>query len=133
MIRCAGWMIVFYGAAHTLLALFMLDAIRYAGDWYSGALWHDDLANMGPANSALWLSIDSFGPPLVLVGVIVLWLNQRGITPPSFIAWSLLAWNAIDAPILLFTPWPIILCAAVLLLVGTMKARGTLQPIAAVD
>ena len=53
----------------------------------SGGLWQDDLAYMSPDNSALWLSLDSFGVPLIVVGLVVLWLDRNGITPPPFIAW----------------------------------------------
>ena len=52
---------------------------------------------MSPANSAYWLSVNSFGPPLILVGLTVLWLDRRGITPPAFIAWTLGVWTVLDA------------------------------------
>src|SRR5690349_8824364 len=107
MIAWAGRLIVLFGAAHTILALTLMRAARYAGDWFTGALWHDDLAAMSAANSALWLSLDSFGVPLVLVGMMVLWLDGRGITPPPFIAWALGAWTVFGAVVLLLTPWPI--------------------------
>ncbi|MCT7661385.1 hypothetical protein [Mycobacterium deserti] len=123
MIKLAGWLIVFYGSAHTLGALFVLGAVRHADAWFSGALWREDLTDMSPANSALWLSVDSFGVPLILVGLTVLWMNGRGVTPPAFIAWILLAWTVVDAVILLFTPWPIILLAGILLVLGIRRAE----------
>ncbi|WP_240233052.1 hypothetical protein [Devosia lacusdianchii] len=118
MIRLAGWLMVFYAAAHTIGALTVLGAARYAGEWFGGALWDEDFSNMSPAGSALWLSLDSFGIPLLVVGVIVLWMDRRGITPPRFIPWILGAYTLVDGAILLFTPWPIMLVANVLLLVG---------------
>jgi hypothetical protein len=93
MIRWAGRLIVLYGAAHTLGALTVEGAARHAGAWFSGELWGDDLANMSPANSALWLSVDSFGVPLIVVGLMV--LDRRGITPPPFIAWTLGIWTVV--------------------------------------
>lgn len=122
MIKWAGWLIVLYGAAHTLGALTVEGAGSYAGAWFSGELWGADFANMSPANSAYWLSLASFGPPLVVIGLIVLWLDRRGITPPPFIAWTLGALTVVDAVILLLTPWPILLLANVLLLVGARRA-----------
>ncbi len=95
-IRWAGRLIVLFGAAHTLGALTVEGAARHAADWFSGRLWGADLADMSPAGSAYWLSLSSFGPPLVLVGLTVLWLDRRGITPPPFIAWSLGAWTVLD-------------------------------------
>ncbi|MFE5286848.1 DUF6463 family protein [Nocardia sp. NPDC056611] len=118
MIAWAGRLIVFFGAAHTMLALTLEGAARHAGDWFSGALWHDDLSAMSPANSALWLSLDSFGIPLVMVGLTVLWLDRRGLTPPPFIAWILGAWTVLGAVIMPLTPWPIMAVATGLLVAG---------------
>ncbi|MEU1430332.1 DUF6463 family protein [Nocardia sp. NPDC005746] len=118
MITWAGRLIVFFGAAHTTLALTLEGAARHAGDWFSGALWHDDLSAMSPANSALWLSLDSFGIPLATVGLIVLWLDRRALTPPPFIAWILGAWTILGAVIMPLTPWPIMAVATGLLVAG---------------
>ena len=125
MVQWAGWLIMLYGAAHTLGALTVLGAARHAGAWFGGALWEDDLAAMSPANSAYWLSLGSFGIPLVLIGATVLWLKRQGLTPPSFIAWTLGIWNLLDAIVLAFTPWPILLIANVLLWVGARRAVRT--------
>ena len=128
MIRWAGWLITLYGAAHTLGALTVLGAARHAGVWFSGGLWGDDLANMSPAMSAYWLSVNSFGVPLIVVGLTVLWLARRGITPPPFIAWTLGVWTLVDVvgsgP--LPAQWLIILLAIILLLVGAR--RGAPRP-----
>ncbi|WP_438296115.1 DUF6463 family protein [Streptomyces sp. HUAS TT7] len=121
MIKWAGWIITLFGTAHTLLALTVEKAGRHAGTWFSGGLWSEDLADMSPAGSAYWLSLESFGPPLVLVGLMVLWLDRRGITPPAFIAWALGSWSVVDAVVLPFTPWPLIALACALLLIGARR------------
>ncbi|GGO54321.1 DUF6463 family protein [Streptomyces lasiicapitis] len=123
MIKWAGRLIVFFGAAHTLLALTMEGAARHAGAWFSGELWGDDLGSMSDDSSAYWLSLASFGIPLTMVGLTVLWLDRRGIVPPPFIAWTLAIWTVVGAAVLLFTPWPIMLLASVLLLVGARRAN----------
>src|SRR5688500_6083314 len=82
MIKWAGRLIVFFGTAHTLGALTAEGAATHAGAWFSRELWGEDLADMSPAMSAYWLSVNSFGPPLILMGLMVLWLNRRGFTPP---------------------------------------------------
>ena len=78
MIRWAGWLTVFYGTAHTLGAFTAEGAAQHVGAWFSGELWGADFANMSPAMSAYWLSVNSFGPPLIVVGLLVLWLDRRG-------------------------------------------------------
>jgi hypothetical protein len=128
MIKWAGRLIVFFGAAHTIGALTFDRAARYAGAWFSGELWHDDLAAMSPMNSALWLTLGSFGVPLIVVGLTVLWLDRRGITPPPFIAWILGIWAVVDAVILVYTPWPLFLVAVILLAVGGRRAAAATAP-----
>lgn len=123
MIKWAGWLLVFYGAAHTIGALTVLGAGRHAGAWFSGALWQHDLAVLSPENGAYWMSLNSFGIPLIVLGLTVLWLHRRGITPPQFIAWTLGVWTVVDALVLAFTPWPIMLCANGLLLAGARRAE----------
>ncbi|WP_435603045.1 DUF6463 family protein [Streptomyces sp. bgisy130] len=124
MIKWGAWLLVFLGAAHTVSALTVEGAARYAGEWFSGALWHEGFSDMSPANSALWLSLESFGPPLIVVGLIVLWLDRRGITPPPFLAWTLGIWCVVDAVILITTPWPLALLASILLGAGGRRAAG---------
>ena len=124
MIKWAGRLIILYGTAHTVGALTALGAARHADAWFSLELWAEDLSDMSPALSAYWLSVNSFGPPLILIGVTVLWLNRRDISPPAFIAWSLGTWTVIDT--ILAGPgigqWLILLVACGLLLVGTRRA-----------
>jgi len=130
MIKLGGWLITFFGAAHTLAALTIEGAARHLGAWLSGELWGADFADMSPANSALWLSLESFGVPLVVVGATVLWLDRRGITPPAFIGWTLGVWSLFTAATLLLTPWPILLLGNILLLVGIRRkaAPGLHKP-----
>ncbi|WP_433474195.1 DUF6463 family protein [Spirillospora sp. CA-142024] len=121
MVKWAGWLITLFGAAHTLLALTLEKAASHAGTWFSGGLRGDDLTAMSPANSAYWLSLASFGVPLFVVGLTVLWLDRHHITPPPFIAWTLGTWTVVGAVVLVFTPWPILLLANILLLAGARR------------
>jgi hypothetical protein len=124
MIKWSGWLIVFYGTAHTFGAFLAEGAASHAETWFSGRLWGEDLANMSPAMSAYWLSVNSFGPPLILIGLTMLWLNRRGLTPPPFIAWSLAIWIVVG--IVVVGPGMgqdlILLAAAGLLLAGARRA-----------
>ncbi len=126
MIRWAGWLIVLYGTAHTLGALTVEGAAVHAPTWFSGGLWGEGLANMNPAMSAYWLSVNSFGPMVILIGLILLWLNRRGIMPPPFIAWALGIWTVIG--VVVIGPGlgqdVILLVASGLLLVGARRAAA---------
>jgi hypothetical protein len=122
MIRTAGWIMVLYGAAHTILGLTVEEAAWHADDWFSGELWGEDLAHMSEAKSALYLTLSSFGPPLVVIGLTVLWMDRQGITPPAFISVILGLMTVVDAVINLLSPWPVFLLANVLLLVAAWRA-----------
>lgn len=132
MIKWAGGLIVFYGAAHTIGALTFEGAGSHVDTWLRGGLGGEDFSPMSPAMSAYWFSINSFGPPLILVGLLVLWLDRRGLTPPTFIAWSMIAWFVVgevaarpglDQDLILLT-------GALLLLIAGWRARtaGTTPP-----
>ena len=131
MTRWAGRLIAFYGAAHTLGALTALGAARHAGTWFRGELWSQDLAPMSPAMSAYWLSVNSFGPPHVLIGLTVLWLDRRGIAPPAFIGWALGAWTVIGV----VAAGPgigqdlILMVACGLLVAGARRAGSPVDPV----
>ncbi|WP_225731443.1 MULTISPECIES: DUF6463 family protein [unclassified Nocardia] len=128
MIKTAGWLLVVLGAAHTIGALTIDHAARYAGTWFSGGLWRearDGFLPMSQAGSAFWFSLESFGPPMIVIGLIVLWLDRRGITPPPFIAWILGISTVLDAVILFPTPWALGLIAQILLLIAARRAART--------
>ncbi|MBB3039978.1 DUF6463 family protein [Hoyosella altamirensis] len=123
MIRIAAWLMVLYATAHTVGAFVVEDAARHVPAWFSGELWGEDFSNMSPAGSALWLTLASFAPPLFILGLLLLWLHRRRITPPAFVAWMLGGLTMIDGVINPFTPWPILLLASVLLLIGIRRAK----------
>lgn len=131
MVKWAGRLIVFYGTAHTLGALTAEGAASHAGAWFSRELWREDLSSMSPAMSAYWLSVNSFGPPLIVVGLTVLWLDRRGIMPPSFIGWGLGIWAVAD--LILGGPGVgqgvIILTAVGLLLVAGRRVKHGGHPV----
>jgi hypothetical protein len=94
-----------------------------------------DLASMSPAMSAYWLSVNSFGPPLILIGLKVLWLDHRGITPPPFIAWALGIWVVVGTVVI--GPGlgqdAILLVACGLLLAGARRAAGRVNSAPSAD
>lgn len=124
MISWAGRLIVLVGAGHLVVAL-ALYARPHFEAWFGGALWGEDLAAMSEAGAALWLTIDSFAVPLILVGLTVLWLDRRGLTPPSFIGWTVGAWAVLEGVIFGPSPSWLLPVAAALLIVGARRSAVT--------
>lgn len=129
MIKWAGWLITLCGVGHTLGSL-IETAPHYAGDWFRWALWEEqnsDPLAMTHTTAAFWYSVYSFGPPLFVVGLTVLWLNRRGIIPPPFIAWCAVAWTSTTTVLSGPSPLLLLLIAAALLLAGARRGSPTPQ------
>lgn len=118
MIKWAGRIIAFLGVFHLLTTSFF--SFRYADAWFAGELWFPDggLAELGPAGGAFWLTPGSFGVPLALVGLLVMWLDRQGIAPPAFLAWTLGAWVTFSAVIMEPAPWVLVWVPVAMLLKG---------------
>ena len=131
MIKWAGRIIVLCGVAHLLGALWM-TAPRYAEGWFSWALWEEQnrgFVEMTHTTAAFWFTVYCFSVPLILVGLTVLWLDCRGITPPTFIAWMVAAWTLVGEVLSGPSPLVLLLVATGLLLAGARRAAGRDEPV----
>ncbi|MEU2253623.1 DUF6463 family protein [Nocardia xishanensis] len=128
MIKWAGWLIVLFpGIGHTVGAL-VETAPDYADDWFSGEGWRADATAMNYAEATLWYTVFSFGVPFLLIGLMVLWLDRRGITPPAFLAGIVAGWTLITVAVGGPSPLLVLLIAAGLLLVGSRRAAARGNP-----
>ncbi|GAA3470721.1 DUF6463 family protein [Nonomuraea roseola] len=117
----AGRIIAFLGLLHLVMTLaFNLHRLPA---WLTLGLWFpaNGLSELPPDAGAFWLTIGSFGLPLLLLGLLITWLGRRDVTPPAFAAWALGAWGTLLA--VLFEPSPAILLwlPAALLLVAARR------------
>jgi hypothetical protein len=122
IVRWAGYLIVFIGVGHMISAL-ALTAPEHADAWFSRAIWDEDLGAMSSAHGAYWLTFGSFGIPQIVIGLLVLWLDRRGLVPPTFIAWTLAANAVLCGVIFGPAPWPVDLVSAGLLLAAGRRAK----------
>ncbi|MGW4098606.1 DUF6463 family protein [Mycobacterium sp. NPDC004974] len=121
MTKWAGRILAIIGGGHLTLGLWFSRASF--GDWLTLRLWghwRDDT----PAAHAFWSNPAGFGLPLLLVGLLVLWMDRRGLTPPAFLAWMVLVWAIVCAVIAEPTPAPLLVVASVLLLCGIRRAAA---------
>ncbi|WP_067462481.1 DUF6463 family protein [Nocardia amamiensis] len=126
MIKWAGGLLVLLGFGHTL-GSYVLTAAEHGDPWFSAELWRPEegITEMSSAMGSFWLTTGSFGVPLMVLGMVVLWLDRRGIKPPSFIAWTLGIWSVVAGVILEPAPWVLAWIAVGLLALGARRARVT--------
>ncbi|WBQ06216.1 DUF6463 family protein [Kribbella sp. CA-293567] len=127
-VRIAGWLLTAAGLGHTL-GSFLETAPDHLRTWFDGHLWSQaDYTAWSDAAAGFWYSAFSFGPPLLLVGVTVLWLERRGITPPLVIAVSVATWVIVTFVASGPSPLPLLLIASGLL-IAESRRTGTLAPL----
>jgi len=125
MIKWAGRLLALIGAGHLTLGLLL--SLDYVEDWLSLRLWNNWLDDT-PAVNAFWGNLAGFGLPLLIVGLLVTWMDRRGIVPPPFLAWTVLAWSSVFAVIAEPTPAPVMMVAAIMLLRGIHRAATPAEP-----
>jgi hypothetical protein len=60
---------------------------------------------------------------MLLIGVTVLWMERRGVIPPTFIAVALAIWVTLTFVATGPSPLPLLLIASALLLRGVRRGR----------
>jgi len=127
-VRWAGVALTLLGCGHLAGGLAM-TAPRDIGSWFSATLWRPDegVVDMSPAMSGFWLTIGSFGAPVTILGMLLVWLGRHGIVPPRWMAWTLVTWSAIAAVILEPAPWVVGLGAGGLLLSASQRPAPDLR------
>jgi hypothetical protein len=128
MTTWAGWLILLFpGIGHSLGAL-LQTAPNHAGEWFAGTGWQGDATAMTHAQATLWYTVGSFGFPFLLLGLLVLWLARRGVTPPTFLAWGMAAWTAVATAAGGPSPLLVLFVAAGLLLLAARRAARDQRP-----
>lgn len=123
--KWAGWIITAAGTGHTLGSLIQ-TVPHHLGTWFSGQLWGESAySQLSAAASGFWYSVYSFGPPMLLIGITVLWMEKRDLRPPTFIAWSMAAWVVLTFVAAGPSPLPVLLVAAAMLLVESRRQSRT--------
>lgn len=112
------------GVLH-LVSTAVLSA-KYVDAWVRGDLWLPEggPTEISPAVGAFWLSLGSFGLPLLLLGGMVTWSASVGRTPPAYVGWGIAGWATICALILEPSPFILALVPAAMLIRAARRPEG---------
>ena len=137
MLRWAGYTMMAMSLLH--LVVLGLDAMSLMGGWASGALW--TMAHWQPVigqpqellanNAAFHATAGSFAGPMLVLGVLAVWMDRRSIVPPAFLGWGLGAWAVIASLIMEPSGYPLGLIPAVLLVIASRRGQRVQKPMSA--
>jgi len=111
------------GGGHLLLA-FALEADVVRG-WLGDGLWATVplLARRtveGLENGlAFWAGLGSFAVPLLVAGGLLWWLADRDLIAPTWVGWVLCGWFTLGTVLLVPSPMPVGLAAAIALILAS--------------
>jgi hypothetical protein len=130
MQRIAAAIMIVLGAGH-FISLIVLGG--GAGDamlrWVDEGLWAAVPVTMEPPTTTaalenevtFWAGLGSFSVPLTVLGGLLWAQARRGISPPPWVGWTLIAWFGVNTVLLVPSPSVLGVAAGVLLVLG---ARG---------
>lgn len=136
LVMIAGSLLIVFSVGH-----FSLSLLFTAGLWQniiSAGLWNSVPQPVGPETLSMslgarqlqtaylfWLTPASFSLPLLCVGLLVVWMNRRGIPLPRFLGWLTLVFAMIICVMLPLSPIWLALSASVMLIVAPYLGRAT--------
>lgn len=96
--RLAGWIALGFGAVHLVVAGWATRAewsrVADQGWWNTVTLAEPRTRAEAERANAFWLTLGSFGAPMIAVGAHLLWATRHGHRVPRSVGWTLLAWGA---------------------------------------
>jgi hypothetical protein len=95
--QAGGWIALVFGAAHVIIApLERRDVLSDAADegwWNSFTLEESTSLAEFERSDTFWVTLGSWGVPVLIIGCYVVWAARQGQRVPGWIGWILLAWS----------------------------------------
>lgn len=128
MFRTGAIALIVLGAIH--IVVLGIDAAGYAGGWLGGMLWTwdhwwpviDQPLDLVRSGFAFWSTVASCAVPMILVGVLLLWIDSHGLALPRAAMVALALWALMA--VLLMPPSGFVLVAAASLALLFGRPRG---------
>ena len=95
--QAGGWIALVFGAAHVIIApLERRDVWSDAADegwWNSFTLQESTTLAEFERSETFWVTLGSWGAPVLIIGCYVVWSARQGQRVPGWIGWIMLAWS----------------------------------------
>ncbi|WP_141717475.1 DUF6463 family protein [Nocardia altamirensis] len=132
--QAAGWITLAFGAVHIVVAPLETREVwsrAFADGWWN-TFTLDKATTFPEAEQAhaFWVSLGSFGVPMVALGSYLVWATRHDQRVPGWLGWLLLTWAAILVTAMPGAPgWAILLIGA-LIVFGDKRIRHGVRPAA---
>jgi hypothetical protein len=129
--KIGGWIALVLGAAHVIVAPLegrprdIWSQVVDEGWWNTFTLDEATTVAELERSETLWVTLGSFGVPVLVIGGYILWSARQGHRVPAWIGWILLAWSLVFATALPASPaWALGVSGGLIVLGDRLRSRA---------
>jgi Family of unknown function (DUF6463) len=125
--QAGGWIALVFGAAHVIIApLERRDVWSDAADegwWNTFTLEESTTLAEFERSETFWVTLGSWGAPVLTLGCYVVWSARQGHRVPAWIGWIMLAWSVPFVTALPASPGWLFAVSGALIVLGDRRSR----------
>ncbi len=123
----AGRILILQGVIHLVTTL--AASQQHLSNWLRGDLWFPSfgMGELSTTAGAFWLTLGSFGVPLIVLGGLITRLGRSNHGVPGLVGWALGLWGVAASAVFQPSPFITLLIPAGLIVFGARRgANGSL-------
>jgi hypothetical protein len=132
--KAGGWIALVFGAVHVIVAPLesrsrdLWSQVVDEGWWNTFTL--DEPTTLAEFDRAerFWVTLGSWGVPLLVLGSYIVWSTHQGHRVPAWIGWIIVAWGLIFATSLPASPGWLLPLIGGLIVVGDRRRTRAMSP-----
>jgi hypothetical protein len=136
--QAGGWVALAFGAVHIIVAPLegrsrdLWSEVVGEGWWNTFTL--DEPTTLAEFDRAerFWVTLGSWGVPLLVLGLYIVWSTRQGHRVPAWLGWIILAWGLIFATALPASPGWVLPVIGGLIVLGDRR-RSRAAPLRSAD
>jgi Family of unknown function (DUF6463) len=127
--KAAGWIAVAFGVVHVVVAPWetrdVWSQVVDDGWWNTFTLDESTTLAQFERSEAFWRTLGSFGVPVLVLGLYVLWATRQRQRVPGWIGWIVLAWGLLLVTALPASPlWALAVSGGLIVLGDRRSTRA---------